>query len=106
MSMANAEKFGGWHRKGLGEDLYVPSDRHGSAAFAVGMRRDIEKKRRSADDDDGRDGLVVREGRENAVEELAVAHDDGWPEGRKNVCGDAGARVRDEYWDEALQDTV
>ena len=36
----------GKHRKGLDEaHLYVPSDRCSSSAFAVGILRDIEKKR-------------------------------------------------------------
>ena len=35
----------GWHRRGLGETrLWVPSGRHGSSAFAVGMLRDVLKK--------------------------------------------------------------
>ena len=34
------DRIGGPHRKGLGEThLYLPSDRHGSSAFAVGMLR-------------------------------------------------------------------
>ena len=41
--------MGGWRRKRLGETrLEVRSDRHGSSAFVVGMRRDLEKPPRSA----------------------------------------------------------
>ena len=41
------DQIGGWHQKGLGDArLLVPSGRRRSSAFAAGMRRDIEKRRR------------------------------------------------------------
>ena len=45
---ANAEgldQIGGQHRRGLTETRpWAPSDRHGSSAIAVGMRRGVQKK--------------------------------------------------------------